>query len=206
MVTPEERKRQEALLWEDRHLDKIITVYIPMLCASLLVIWGFFCARHCHAMQGNPPSFVAERNRRFWFMDWYLLSGVLLFLCPGIRFEQDKLTIDRWKIIPNKIPSLLCFGVLLYLFLTVRIRPLPEVEAWTRYRVMVVSGSLAVYLAGRVLIYVLYRYKMSPYFSGVLGRWWPDNVVLVAVTVVPLIAYLLIDRHFDKIAFPYRYR
>lgn len=205
MVTPEEARRRDALMYEDRHLDKIITAYIPMLCLCLLLIWGFFCSRYCHAMQVDPPTFYRRRNRHFWFLDWYLVSGMLLFLLPGIRFEEDKLTIDRWKIIPNKIPSLLCFGVLLYLFLTVRIRPLPEMEAWTRYRVMVVSGSLVVCLAGRVLIYVLYRYKMSPYFSKKLERWWPDNLVLVAVTVVPLVACVLIDRYFDRIAFPHRY-
>lgn len=202
MLTPEEARRRELLQWQDRHLDKIITRYIPMLCLSLLLIWGIFCSRYCHALQLDPPSFVRRRYRHFWFRDPYLCACMFLFLCPGIRFEEDALTIDRWKIIPHKLPSLLLFGAMLYGFLTVGIRPLPEEAALTLYRKMVVIGSLVICFAGRILIFVLHHRKISPYYAKELTPWWPDNYILIAVTVVPFAAIVLIDRYFDKIVFP----
>lgn len=203
MLTPEEARRRDRLMEQDRHLDKII--YLPMLTIAILFIASIYIARWCHAHQIDPPSFVSRRNRHFGLQILVVTSAAILFLYPGIRFEEDRLTIDRWKIIPCKLPSVCFFALFLYLFLTVPIRAIPEAEMLRLYRLLIVSVTLAVCISARIMIYLLYRYKISPYFNKKSGPWWPDNYVLAAVTVLPILAAFLIDRHFDKIAFPHRY-
>ena len=206
MLTPEEARRRDALMAEDKHLDKIILAYIPMITISLLFIVTFYVARYCHAHQANPPIFHVSRSRsHFLLMELIPISAVVLLLYPGIRFEEDRLTIHRWKIFPNKLPSALFFALSLWAFLKVHPRAIREADMIRLYRTLVIAATLIICIPARILIYVLYRYKMSPYFNKKSGPWWPDNYVLIAVTVLPLLAALLIDRHFDKIAFPYRY-
>ena len=203
MMTPEEARRRDALMAQDKHLDKIITVYIPMITTALLFITIFYIARYCHAHQIDPPTFTTRRRRSaFLFNEIVPISSILLFLYPGIRFEEDSLTIDRWKIFPHKLPSACFFALSVYLFLNVQPRAIREAEMLHLYRTLTIAAPLILCIPARILIYVLYRYKMSPYFNKKPGPWWPDNYILVAVTLLPIIAAVLIDHHFDKIAFP----
>ena len=206
MLTPEEARRRDTLMEQDKHLDKIILSYIPLLTLALLLIVTFYIARYCHAHQANPPIFhVSRRRSRFLLKEIIPMSSVFFLLYPGIRFEEDRLTIDRWKIFPHKIPSALIFALSVAVFLNVQPRAIREAEMLHLYRTLTITVTLAVCIPARILIYVLYRYKMSPYFNKKAGKWWPDNYVFIAITLLPLIAMVLIDRHFDKIAFPYRY-
>ena len=206
MLTPEEARRRDARMEQDKHLDKIILSYIPLLTLALLLIVTFFIARYCHAYQENPPIFHVSRSRsHFLLIEIVPISSVLFLLYPGIRFEEDRLTIDRWKIFPHKLPSAIFFALSLWAFLKVHPSAIREADMLQLYRTLVVTITLAFCIPARILIYILYRYKMSPYFNKKAGKWWPDNYVFIAITLLPLIAMVLIDRHFDKIAFPYRY-
>ena len=207
-MTQEEYHRLERITLKDRVIDKIIMIYVPCLCFVLLFICTNFIARYCHAMQSDPPMFFRARTVRtaFLFQRLLLISSGFLFLTPGIRFEQDPLTIDRWKIIPHKLPSLCFFGLTLYLFLTLPSRAFPEDDALQLYRILSVSVILIICIAGRILLYVLYHYrKCSPYFNKKIGPLPYDKLLFVVITLLPLIAAVVIDYHFDRIAFPYRY-
>ena len=206
MLTPEEARRRDILTERDKNLDKIILVYLPMLTMALLLILTFWIARYCHAHQMDPPIFhVSRRRSHFMLMGIVPISAVLLFLYPGIRFEEDRLTIKRWRIIPHKIPSLIIFGLAVWAFLRVQPRAIREEEMLQLYRRLIVAVTVAVCLCARILLYILHRNKFSPYYNKKLDRWWPDSYVFIAITVLPLAIAVLIDRHYDKIAFPYRY-
>lgn len=206
MLTPEEARRRDILTERDKNLDKIIVVYLPMLTMALLLILTYWIARYCHAHQADPPIFhVSRRRSHFLLMEIVPISGALLFLYPGIRFEEDRLTIKRWRIIPHKLPSLIFFCLSVWVFLRVQPRAIREEEMLWLYRKLVIAVTVAVCLCARILIYILHRNKFSPYYNKKFDRWWPDSYVLIAITVLPLAIMVLIDRHFDKIAFPYRY-
>lgn len=206
-MTQEEYNRLERITQKDQAIDKIIRVYIPLLCTVLLFICGMVISRYCHAMQSvHPRLYSPQRISPFYFQHLLLLPSVFLFLFPGIRFEQDPLTIDRWRIIPHKLPSACIFGLCLYLFLTQPSRALPEEEALRLYRILTVSVFMVICISGRLLIYVLYHHrKHSPYFNKKNIPLKTDTLLFLTITLLPLIAAVLINYYFNRIAFPYRY-